>query len=106
MSAASFSRRTPRCPTWTLVAARNLVLVPFFISDGLHTEDIPAMLGERPETIRQRLAAGQPTWCIPTERRGKRSWCSGAVGTEPLMVEVILQRVAEGAAEAARSAAD
>lgn len=90
---------------WDLVAARNLVLVPFFMSDGLHTqEDIPAMLGESSEAIGKRLAAGQPTWRNPTERHGKRLWCAGAVGTEPLMVEVILQRVAEAAAEAARPA--
>lgn len=86
---------------WDLVTARNVVLVPFFMSDGLHTqEDIPAMLGEPGEAIRQRLAVGQPTWRNPTERRGKRLWCAGAVGTEPLLVEVILQRVAEGAAGA------
>lgn len=85
---------------WSLVSARNVVLVPFFISDGLHTqEDIPVMLGESPETVRRRLMEGKATWRNPSERNGRRLWCAGAVGTEPLMAEVILQRVGEGAAE-------
>ena len=60
----------------TLVKTKNIIVVPFFISDGLHAvEDIPVMLGE-PERINERTAsaAGQPTWRNRTERDGKLIW--------------------------------
>jgi sirohydrochlorin cobaltochelatase len=75
-----------------LGTARNAVLVPFFISDGLHTrEDIPRMLGEPEAIVRRSLEARQPTWRNPTEREGRRLWVAGAVGTEPLLADVILE---------------
>jgi len=70
--------------------------VPFFISDGLHAqEDIPVLLGEPERVVRQRLAAGQPPWRNPTGRNGKRVWYAKAVGTEPHIADVILERVRE-----------
>jgi len=88
---------------WKQSTTKNIVLVPYFISDGLHTqEDIPVMLGEPETMVRGRLAAGQPTWRNPTERHGKRLWLAGAVGTEPMMADVILERVRESAAGAAQ----
>jgi sirohydrochlorin cobaltochelatase len=72
------------------------VVVPFFISDGMHTqEDIPVLLGEPERAVKERLAAGQPTWRNPTEKRGKRVWYAPAVGTEPHIADVILERVRE-----------
>ena len=80
----------------SLAQSRNVVMVPFFASDGLHVvEDIPLMLGEPERIVKQRLAAGQPTWRNPTERDGKLIWYSSAVGTHPAVVEVILERVCE-----------
>jgi sirohydrochlorin cobaltochelatase len=82
------------CPA--LVKTKNIIVVPFFISDGLHAvEDIPVLLGEPERVVKARLAAGQPTWRNPTERDGKRVWYSPSVGTEPLLAEVILERVRE-----------
>jgi sirohydrochlorin cobaltochelatase len=83
-----------------LAASRNIVIVPFFISDGLHVvEDIPVLLGEPERIVKQRLAAGQPTWRNPTERDGKLVWYSPAVGTDPGLADVILERVREAASE-------
>jgi len=80
------------------VKTKNIVLVPFFISDGLHTvEDIPVLLGEPDRVVKERLAAGQPTWRNPTERAGKLVWYSVSVGTEPQLADVILERVHEAA---------
>ena len=80
------------------VSTKNIVVVPFFISDGLHArEDIPVLLGEPERLVKERLAAGQPTWRNPTERGGKYVWYADSVGTEPLLAEVILQRVREAA---------
>ena len=83
---------------WRNVTTRNIVVVPFFISDGLHAvEDIPVLLGEPERIVKERLAAGQPTWRNPSEREGKLIWYAPSVGTEPLLAEVILQRVREAA---------
>lgn len=87
---------------YTLARTKFLVMVPFFMSDGLHSnEDIPEMLGESRRIVEKRLEAGQPTWRNPTEKRGKLVWYSGCVGTEPLIAEVILERIREAASGAA-----
>ncbi len=81
---------------WKNVKTKNIIVVPFFISDGLHVvEDIPVLLGEPEHLVKERHAAGQPTWRNPTERDGKRIWYSLSVGTEPLLADVILERVKE-----------
>ncbi len=78
------------------VKTKHIIVVPFFISDGLHAvEDIPVLLGEPEKIVKERLAAGQPTWRNPTERGGKLIWYASSVGTEPLLAEVILERVRE-----------
>ncbi len=94
---AIFMEEVPRIGDCHAMAqTRNIVVVPFFISDGLHTrEDIPRLLGEPERIVRERLAAGQPTWRNPTERNGKLIWYAPAVGTEPHIPEVILERVRE-----------
>ncbi len=84
--------------SYQLAPTRNLVVVPFFISDGLHTvEDIPVLLGEPAGVVQQRLAAGQLTWRNPTEHNDKLVWYSTAVGTDAGMADVILERVREQA---------
>ncbi len=83
---------------YQLAQTRSMVLVPFFTSDGLHVrEDIPVLLGEPADRVRDQLKNGRPTWRNPTERWGKRIWCARSVGSEPLLAEVILQRVQEAA---------
>lgn len=88
--------KIPAC--YQLALTKNIVVLPFFISDGLHVkEDIPVLLGEPARLVQQRLKAGQPTWRNPSEKNGKRVWYAPAVGTEPLMAELILERVREAA---------
>ena len=83
---------------WQNVPTKNIIVVPFFISDGLHAvEDIPVLLGEPERVVKERHAASQPTWRNPTERAGKRIWYSPSVGTEPLLADVILERAREAA---------
>ena len=80
------------------------VVVPFFISDGLHVvEDIPVLLGEPERIVKERHAAGQPTWRNPTEKNGKLFWYSPSVGTEPLLADVILEQVREAAKSSSSS---
>ena len=96
---AIFLEESPRIDKcYALAQTRNLIVVPFFISDGLHTqEDIPVLLGEAKQTAGRRLAAGQPAWRNPTEKNGKLVWYSPAVGTEPRIADVIMERVREAA---------
>jgi sirohydrochlorin cobaltochelatase len=92
-----FMEEDPRVTGCARVATTpNVIVVPFFISDGLHSfEDIPVMLGESPQVVQERMRAGVPTWKNPTEVNGKRIWYSSSVGREPGLAEVILQRVRE-----------
>ena len=98
---AAFMEEEPRIGAcWQLAQAKNLVMVPFFISDGLHSyEDIPVLLGEPERVVKERLTAGQSTWRNPTERHGKRLWYSASIGNEPKIADVILERVRESAAQ-------
>jgi sirohydrochlorin cobaltochelatase len=92
-----FLEEEPRiADCYRMTSAKNIVMVPFFISDGLHSwEEIPVLLGEPQNVVRTRLKSGQPTWRNPTEKQGKRVWYSAAVGSEPRIAEVILERVRE-----------
>jgi sirohydrochlorin cobaltochelatase len=96
---AIFMEEAPRIgDCYSLAQTKNIVVVPFFISDGLHVvEDIPVLLGEPERLVQERHAAGQPTWRNPTEKHGKLVWYSPSVGTEPLLADVILERVREAA---------
>ena len=98
-----FMEESPRiADCYHLARTRNLVVVPFFISDGLHTQqDIPVLLGESQKIVERRLAAGQSPWRNPTEKNGRLVWYTPAVGSEPRMADVILERVREAAQLAA-----
>ncbi|HSH16098.1 MAG TPA: CbiX/SirB N-terminal domain-containing protein [Verrucomicrobiae bacterium] len=98
---AVFMEEEPRVgDCYAMAATKNLVMVPFFISDGLHSqEDIPVLLGETEKAVRERLKQGTPTWRNPTERHGKRLWYAPSIGTEPQLAEVIMERVREMAGE-------
>lgn len=96
---AIFLEEEPRIGSWhELAQTRNVVIVPFFISDGMHTqEDLPVLLGEPKRVIQQRLQSGQPAWRNPTEKKGKLVWYTSSVGTDPRMADVVLERVREAA---------
>jgi sirohydrochlorin cobaltochelatase len=102
---AIYLEESPRiADCYKLAQTKNLVVVPFFISDGLHTqEDIPVMLGEARRTVRQRLANGQPPWRNPTGKNDQLVWYAPAVGSEPHMADVILERVREAARNSSSS---
>jgi sirohydrochlorin cobaltochelatase len=94
---AVFMEEDPKIAAcYEMARAKNIVMVPFFISDGLHSyEDIPVMLGEPERIVQQRYKSGQPTWRNPSERHGKRVWYASSIGSEPKIADVILQRVRE-----------
>ncbi|PSP96810.1 hypothetical protein BRC94_11545 [Halobacteriales archaeon QS_5_70_17] len=70
----------------------DVIVVPLFIADGFHTqEDIPEDMG-----ITDDYRTG---YDVPAEVGGTRIWYAGAVGTEPLMADVILERTADAGAD-------
>lgn len=94
-----FMEEEPRiADCYTVAQTKNIVMVPFFISDGLHSyEDIPVMLGESARVVQERYKGGQPTWRNPTEKHGKRVWYAASIGNEPNIANVIMERVREAA---------
>ncbi|KAB1188806.1 MULTISPECIES: CbiX/SirB N-terminal domain-containing protein [Haloferax] len=72
--------------------SEDIVVVPLFIADGFHTqEDIPEDMGLTDDY--------RDGYDIPTEVDGHRIWYAGAVGTEGLMADVVLERAADAGAE-------
>ena len=90
-----FMEEDPRIgDCYGMARAKNLIIVPFFISDGLHSyEDIPVMLGEKQRVVQVRLKSGHPTWRNPTEKHGKLVWYTASIGNDPHIAGVILDRV-------------
>ncbi|WP_439026267.1 CbiX/SirB N-terminal domain-containing protein [Haloarchaeobius sp. DT45] len=74
--------------------SEDIVVVPLFIADGYHTqEDIPEDMG-----LTDDYRTG---WDTPAEVEGHRIWYAGAVGTEALMADVVLERAQEAGADVA-----
>jgi sirohydrochlorin cobaltochelatase len=98
--AALFLEEEPRLADFhRLAATRKVVVVPFFIGEGWHVRhDIPALLGEPEAEVRRRLESKQPPWRNPTEKHGKLVWYSPPAGTDPLVVEIICDRLESAAA--------
>ena len=72
--------------------SEDVVLVPLFIADGYHTqEDIPEDVG-----LCDDYTEG---YDVPTVVDDTRVWYAGAVGTEPLMADVVLERAADAGAD-------
>lgn len=81
---------------YQLSQAPQFVIAPFFLSDGLHVqEDIPVLLGAPPEAVNTRLAAGLNPWLNPTCINGRLVWYAPGLGSDPLLSDIILERVKE-----------
>ena len=95
-----FLEEAPRLSDYHQVAhTRNIIVVPFFLGDGRHTqEDIPVMLGEPKHLVAQRCKLGQPPWRNPTEKKSRLIWYSSPIGSAPQVADVILERVHEATA--------
>ncbi|MES2570890.1 MAG: CbiX/SirB N-terminal domain-containing protein [Verrucomicrobiota bacterium] len=90
----AYMEEEPLISQWDSLASQpNVVVVPFFISDGLHSyQDIPVLLG-----IEQEITPAASQRAIfrnnPYRLRGKTLYYASAIGTEPLFAEVILDQV-------------
>lgn len=93
----AYMEEEPLVAKWDeLTTAPNVVVVPFFIADGLHSyEDIPVLLGIS-ESSPGAISAnqGEVFRRNPYALRGRHLFYSAAIGTEELMADVILDQVA------------
>ena len=89
---AAFMEESPFVADWrTLTAQPNVIVVPFFIADGLHTaRDIPLLLGipAQPGQAESLLASHSAHRLF-----GRDLYYASAIGTEPLLADVILDQV-------------
>ena len=91
----TYIEEPPLISDWhTLSTQPNVIVVPFFIADGLHSyQDIPVMLG-----LEQEPTAAASARTIfrqnPNHLHGKALYYSSAIGTEPMLADVILDQVA------------
>lgn len=86
----AFMETPPKIEDWReITSCRDVIAVPFFIADGLHSnEDIPRLLG-----IAGEGTAGERERKNPHLLGGRRLFYSRAVGTDPGMAQVILDQV-------------
>jgi sirohydrochlorin cobaltochelatase len=91
---AAYMEEPPLIAEWRQITSQpNVVVVPFFIADGLHSYiDIPVLLGIGGEDA---AAASQAEVFRrnPYAIRGKRLFYASAIGTEPMIADVILDQV-------------
>lgn len=91
---SAYMEEPPLISDWDKLSTQpNVVVVPFFISDGLHSyEDIPVLLGLEKEPG-PALSQTEVFRKNPREMRGRHLYYASALGTEPLLTEMILDQV-------------
>jgi sirohydrochlorin cobaltochelatase len=91
---AVLMEQSPFVKDWrTLTDCPNVIVVPFFISDGLHSyEDIPVLLGLT-HNIREK------GFTNPHREGERRLWYATAIGTEASIADVVLDLVTQFDAE-------
>jgi sirohydrochlorin cobaltochelatase len=91
----AYMEEPPLISDWArLTTTPNIVVVPFFISDGLHSyQDIPVLLGIETEPS---AAASQRAIFRhnPHRLHGRDLYYASAIGTEPKFADIILEQVA------------
>ena len=98
----AYMEEAPLVAEWdSMTTAPNVIVVPFFIADGLHSfQDIPVLLG-----IEDEITAAASEMSVfkqnPHALRGRQLYYSSAIGTEPMLADVIMDQV--GAFDAAKS---
>ncbi|MCE9543242.1 MAG: cobalamin biosynthesis protein CbiX [Verrucomicrobia bacterium] len=90
----TYMEEAPLISDWsTMTTQQNVVVIPFFISDGLHSyQDIPVLLGIR-EEVGPAASQSEVFKSNPHHLQGKNLFYGSAIGTDPMMAEVILDQV-------------
>jgi sirohydrochlorin cobaltochelatase len=82
-----YMEEAPLVSDWEgLTNTTNVVVVPFFISDGLHSdEDIPALLGIE---MKDRASSRNPH-----QLHGRALYYANAIGSDARMADIIIEQV-------------
>jgi sirohydrochlorin cobaltochelatase len=84
------------CDWDKLTSTPNVIVVPFFIADGLHSyEDIPALLGIEPNagvSATTRAQSGDIFRQNPHHLRGRSLFYAGSIGTDSRFADVIIEQ--------------
>jgi sirohydrochlorin cobaltochelatase len=93
-----YMEEQPLISDWRkLTKTENVVVVPFFISDGLHSyEDIPVMLGiaQKRSTTSSGVAREEVFRQNPYKIDNRTLYYASAIGTEPALADTIIKQVA------------
>ena len=91
-----YMEEAPLVSNWAqLTTAPNVVVVPFFISDGLHSyEDIPALLGiSKTRSANQASADSRTVFSRNPHRiNGRSLFYTSAIGTDARFAEIIVDQ--------------
>jgi sirohydrochlorin cobaltochelatase len=93
----AYMEEAPLIAKWDELSTQpNVVVVPFFISDGLHSyEDIPVLLGIADESLGAASVNAKEVFKRnPYSIRGRNLYYASAIGTESHFADVILEQVA------------
>ncbi len=95
----TYMEESPLIADWAeLTSAQNVIVVPFFISDGLHSyQDIPVLLGIESQVTAaasERLRQGEVFMQNPRHLRGRALYYASAIGTEPQFAEILVEQAA------------
>src|SRR5438270_9428046 len=84
------------CDWDKLTSTPNVIVVPFFIADGLHSyEDIPVLLGIEPNagvSATTRAQSGDIFRQNPHHLRGRSLFYAGSIGTDSRFADVIIEQ--------------
>jgi sirohydrochlorin cobaltochelatase len=95
-----YMEEPPLVSDWRkLTTTRNVVVVPFFISDGLHSyEDIPRLLGITPQSA----ARGEVFRRNPYKIDGRLLFYAPSIGTDSGFADIIIEQAAKFDSEGSR----
>ena len=93
----AYMEEPPLISDWDkLTSAPNVIVVPFFIADGLHSyEDIPVLLGIEPNTdvaVTARARLSNVFRQNPHHLRGRSLFYAGSIGTDSRFADVIIEQ--------------
>ena len=94
---STYMEEPPLIADWAkLTDTSNVVVVPFFISDGLHSyQDIPVLLGIEAEptaSASERLRGGEVFAQNPRHLHGRALYYASAIGTEAHFADIIVEQ--------------
>ncbi len=93
----AYLEQAPRIEDWaTETSGRNVIVIPFMISGGLHAaQDIPEILGFDPNSPDIEALSQDAETAGPLKAEGRTLWLTRPVGSEPFMVDLIIDQVIE-----------